>query len=162
MLSMDRIYLIKTLHRQGLTTREIAAQLKINRESVLKYIKQTVLIPSPIKRERKTPIDPYLPYIHDLLRSDQAIASPKHRVTAQRIHALIVSGELTKKLPALAVSIRTVERAVKGLRSHIKSTVQNRLSSAMRSFQKNAMKTFHLFYRISSDSGRRGYKVNCV
>lgn len=123
---MDLIYLIKALHRQGLTTREIAAQLKINRESVLKYIKQAVLIPSPIKRERKTPIDPYLPHIHDLLRSDQAIASPKHRVTAQRIHALIVSGELTKELPALAVSIRTVERAVKELRGHIKNTVQNR------------------------------------
>ena len=48
---MDVIYHIKALHRQGLTTREIAAALKINRESVLKYIKQPVIIRSPIKRE---------------------------------------------------------------------------------------------------------------
>lgn len=58
---MDVIYHIKALHRQGLTTREIAAALKINRESVLKYIKQPVIIRSPIKREKKTAINPYLP-----------------------------------------------------------------------------------------------------
>jgi len=44
---MDAIYHIKALHRLGLTTREIAAALKINRESVLKYIKQPVIIRSP-------------------------------------------------------------------------------------------------------------------
>ena len=60
---MNVIYHIKALHRQGLTTREIAAALKINRESVLKYIKQPVIIRSPIKREWKTAINPYLPYI---------------------------------------------------------------------------------------------------
>ena len=47
MLSIDAIYHIKALHRLGLTTREIAAALKINRESVLKYIKQPVIIRSP-------------------------------------------------------------------------------------------------------------------
>ena len=41
---MDVIYHIKALHRQGLTTREIAVALKINRESVLKYIKQPVIL----------------------------------------------------------------------------------------------------------------------
>lgn len=61
-----------------------------------------------------------------MLQADQAIASSKHHVTAQRVHALIASGELTGNLPALAVSIRTVERVVKEIRGRIKRTAHNR------------------------------------
>lgn len=56
MLSMDVIYHIKALHRQGLTAREIAAALKINRESVLKYIKQPVIIRSPPLCQNRCPL----------------------------------------------------------------------------------------------------------
>ncbi|MFR4553559.1 MAG: hypothetical protein ACLT49_10135 [Sutterella wadsworthensis] len=60
------------------------------------------------------------------MKADQAIASSKHHVTSQRVHALIASGELTGNLPALAVSIRTVARVVKEIRGRIKRTAHNR------------------------------------
>ncbi len=109
MLSMDDIYLIKKLAADGHSTREIAASTGFNRETVMKYINQKTTVPQPFRQDRPKKIDPYLPYLKDLLTSDSAVPNHKLRLSAKRVYELVCTGQLTDKLPALAVSIRTIE-----------------------------------------------------
>ena len=120
MLSMDQIHLIKKLAASGRSTREIAKITGFNRETVMKYIKKEASIPEPFHKERAKKIDSCQPYVLNLLQSDSAVANPKLRLTAKRIHELIKTGSLAADLPPLNVSIRTVERMVKDIRSSLR------------------------------------------
>ena len=119
MLSMDQINLIKSLSREGRSTREIAEQTGRNRETVMKYIKSSVQVPTKVKRMRASAIDAFMPYITNRLESELALRNRKHHLTAKRIHAMIESGELTTDLPATVLSLRTVERAVREIRQQL-------------------------------------------
>lgn len=119
MLSMDNINDIKEMALHGYSTRQIASATGHNRETVMKYIKAKVTVSSPIKRQRKTAVDPYIPYIETLLKREQALSNRKHKLTAKRIHSLIATGELTADLPAITLSERTVERILKELRQTV-------------------------------------------
>lgn len=119
MLSMDQINFIKSLAADGHSTREIASATGFNRETVMKYMKQKTTVPQPFRQDRPKKIDPYLPYLKDLLKSDSAISNRKLRLTAKRVHELVCTGQLTDELPALAVSIRTIERVVAEIRSSL-------------------------------------------
>ena len=88
MLSMDDIYLIKKLAADGHSTREIAASTGFNRETVMKYINQKTTVPQPFRQDRPKKIDPYLPYLKDLLTSDSAVPNRKtglHRDLARNL-----------------------------------------------------------------------------
>lgn len=119
MLNMDKVHIIKKLAAAGYSTRAIAKETGHNRETVMKYIKKKVTVPEPFPEERSKKIDPYIPRLKDLLEHDTAVTNRKFRLTAKRIHELLSTGKLTDDLPALAVSIRTVERVVKKIRSSL-------------------------------------------
>lgn len=142
MLSMDNITDIKELANHGYSTRQIASATGHNRETVMKYIKAPVTVPSPIKRQRKTAVDPYIPYIEDLLKGEQALSNRKHKLTAKRIHSLIATGELTKDLPAMTFSVRTIERIIKELRQTI-----------IKSATRKHMKLLHVAGKAQIDFG---------
>lgn len=73
MLSMDEIYLIKELARQGLSARQIAETLKYDRATVRKYLKQVNVAPATIIKVRRSSVmDPYIEGIRDLLLSEKA------------------------------------------------------------------------------------------
>ncbi len=119
MLSMDRIYLIKKLAADGLSTRAIAKKTGFNRETVMKYIKKKVAVPGPFRERRPSKLDAYLPCLKDLLQSDSAVTNRKLKLTSKRIHELVSTGKLTDELPPLDVSARTIERAVKEIRGEL-------------------------------------------
>ena len=119
MLSMDNIHLIKKLAAEGLSTRAIAGSTGFNRETVMKYINKKVAIPQPFPLRRGKKVDPYLPYLEALLRSDSAVTNPKLRLTAKRVHELLGTGQITDALPPLTLSIRSVERVVKDIRGRL-------------------------------------------
>lgn len=119
MLSMDRIYLIKKLAADGLSTRAIAKKTGFNRETVMKYIKKKVAVPGPFRERRSSKLDAYLPYLKDLLQSDSAVTNRKLKLTSKRIHELVITGKLTDELPPLDVTSRTIERAVKEIRGEL-------------------------------------------
>ena len=64
--------------------------------------------------------------IRDHLACTCSTTDAKQRLTAKRIHTMILNGELDEKLPPMEVSIRTVERMVKDLRTELKIQTRKR------------------------------------
>lgn len=120
MLSMDEIYLIKELARQGLSARQIAETLKYDRATVRKYLKQVNVAPATIIKVRRSSVmDPYIEGIRDLLLSEKANTSRKHYLTARRIYDMVNEGQIAPGVPSKSISLRTVERTVGLLRREI-------------------------------------------
>lgn len=119
MKSMDEIYLIKKLTRKGYTTRAIAQELQISRGTVLKYQKAELKIKSPVKKELPKKIECCIPHIENLLLGEISLSSRKHKLTAKRIHTLIIEGKLAPDVKPITCSERTVERVVRQVRERI-------------------------------------------
>lgn len=126
MLFMDNINNIKALARCGLSTRMIAKATGFNRETVMKYINDPIKFDGSFDRPRQSVLNNYIPFIEDLLKYECALGNRKHKLTAKRIHTMLVDGSLTPELPALTCSLRTVERAVAGIRKANKQDLANR------------------------------------
>ncbi|MBH8609428.1 transposase [Thermoactinomyces sp. CICC 10521] len=56
-----RILEVQSLYQDGVPIREIARRLKISRQSIRKYIKESM--PEKVKSKRKSLLDPYKPFI---------------------------------------------------------------------------------------------------
>ncbi len=90
MLDRKTVFEIHHLQSRGYSSRGIAGKLKLNRETVTKYLKN----PDPVvtKRKRFTKLSPYYDLIDELLKEDPGVNAP---VILQRISSVGFDGEIT-------------------------------------------------------------------
>jgi alpha-acetolactate decarboxylase len=120
MLNMDQIDDIKKAAQSSMSVSAIAATRNIDRKTIRKYILFTGdTNEGHFPLERTTTITANEQDIEDLLLSQSAFTAVKHKLTAKRIHTMLLEGTLCDK-PPINVSIRTVERLVKKVRTRIR------------------------------------------
>jgi transposase len=90
MLDRRRVFEIHQLKSQGDSVRSIARKLKVNRETVIKYLENPEKV--MVKRRRSSKLKPYHDLIDELLTEDPKV---KATVILQRISAVGFDGEIT-------------------------------------------------------------------
>lgn len=126
MLSMSTIMDIKQAASEGTCIAKIARDTGVDRKTVRKYAASYSASMPPFKKSRKSKLTPCEEAIRDHLACTCSTTDAKQRLTAKRIHTMILNGELDEKLPPMEVSIRTVERMVKDLRTELKIQTRKR------------------------------------
>ena len=90
MFDRRTVFEIHRLKSQGDSVRSIARKLKINRETVTKYLENPEKVIT--KRKRSSKLKPYYDLIDELLKGDPEVKAP---VILQRISAVGFEGEIT-------------------------------------------------------------------
>lgn len=65
MLTQELSVEIRVLARQGMSIRAIAQQLRVSRNTVRKYLRQTSLPHYSSRAARPTKLDPFKPYLQE-------------------------------------------------------------------------------------------------
>ena len=130
MLNMDQVdHINKLIHRAGFTISRVSRELGVDRKTVRKYASRPVQIPETIKVKRNTAAKAFIPAIEDLLHRQTPVTNPKQRLTAKRIHSILLEGREDLELPDAPVpSIRTIERLVRAAREKLNLDRKNALS----------------------------------
>ena len=90
MISMSKIYSIRQMKMEGRPIAQIAKTLEVSRDTVYKYLEEEDLSPAPpIRKERRSILDPYRPTIVSWLEEDSR-SWRKQRHTAKRIWERLV------------------------------------------------------------------------
>ena len=100
MLNMDQIDDIKKAAQSSMSVSAIAATRNIDRKTIRKYILFTGdTNEGHFPLERTTTITANEQDIEDLLLSQSAFTAVKHKLTAKRIHTMLLEGTLCDKPP---------------------------------------------------------------
>ncbi|PAU68645.1 transposase, partial [Bifidobacterium criceti] len=110
MISMSVIHSIRCMRKEGASVAAIARELGISEPTVRKYLREVDLSDRPpVRRERPSKIDRWVPLIEGWLAEDRRTWS-KQRHTATRIHRRLVDE------CGADVSLSTVTRKVRELK----------------------------------------------
>ncbi len=114
MIKMPIVHDIRERYQNGDSITQIARDLRIDRKTVRKYVKQEDFSPkAPVKQKRKTIIDPYEATIREYLEEDKKHWRKQHH-TAQRIY------ERLRDEHEFEGSYETVQKAVKRIRTSMR------------------------------------------
>lgn len=92
MTGMSVIHSIRCMRKEGASVAAIARELGVSEPTVRKYLREVDLSDRPpVRRERPSKIDRWVPLIEGWLAEDRRTWS-KQRHTATRIHRRLVDG----------------------------------------------------------------------
>jgi transposase len=121
MLGMDQILECKQLRAQGMGIRAIARQLEVSRNTVREYLRgnQEPGVYRQKSRRRQPVRDELRPRVVALLEEEKRLKTPrKQRLTAARIHRILVSEDLSGSRGLVRRLVREVRLALRDPLEH--------------------------------------------